>query len=97
VDPEVAGSIPANRTTIFFQKISLLGGGQLLVLTLVLVLFSLLDFIPFLGRLVNLAVTFLGLGAPLQQRAATLVGDRPAVREPAVEPEPGSSAGEMTL
>jgi hypothetical protein len=88
VDPEVAGSIPANRTTIFFQKISLLGGSQLLVLTLGLVLFALLDFIPFLGWLVNLAVIFLGLGA-LLQRAATLVGDRPAVREPAVEPEPG--------
>lgn len=61
--------------------------GQLLVLTLGLILFALLNFIPFLGWLANLVVIFLGLGA-LLQRGATLVSDRPVMREPPAEPRP---------
>ncbi|WP_182585843.1 hypothetical protein [Aminobacter ciceronei] len=59
--------------------------GQLVVLTVGLILFALLNFIPFLGWLANLVVIFLGLGA-LLQRGATLVSDRPGTREPLAEP-----------
>lgn len=62
--------------------------GQLLVLTVGLILFALLNFIPFLGWLVNLVVTFLGLGA-LLQRCATYVTDKPATSEQLVKPQPG--------
>jgi cytoskeletal protein CcmA (bactofilin family) len=58
--------------------------GQLLVLTVGLTLFALLNFIPFLGWLANLVVIFLGLGA-LLQRGATFVSDRPVTREPLAE------------
>jgi cytoskeletal protein CcmA (bactofilin family) len=70
--------------------------GQILVLTVGLILFALLNFIPFLGWLVNLAVVLLGLGA-LLQRGATLVSDRSVMREPAVEPQPGSISGDMPV
>jgi len=58
--------------------------GQLLVLTLGLLVFALLNFVPFLGWVANLLVIFLGLGA-LLQRAATLVGNRPDRQEPVAE------------
>jgi hypothetical protein len=61
--------------------------GQLLVLTAGLILFALLNFIPFLGWLANLVVIFLGLGT-LLQRGATLISDRPVMREPLAEPQP---------
>lgn len=61
--------------------------GQLLVLTVGLILFALLNFIPFLGWLANLVVIFLGLGT-LLQRGATLISDRPVMREPLAEPRP---------
>ncbi len=66
--------------------------GQLLVLTVGLILFALLNFIPFLGWLANLLATFLGLGA-LMQRGATALGDRQAGREPAGNPAADSPAG----
>ncbi len=58
--------------------------GQLLVLTAGLIVFALLNFIPLLGWLANLVVIFLGLGA-LLQRGATLISDRPMIREPHAE------------
>lgn len=61
--------------------------GQLLVLTVGLIVFALLNFIPFFGWLANLVVIFLGLGA-LLQRGATVVSDRPVMREPLAEPGP---------
>lgn len=60
---------------------------RLALLAVGLVVFGLLNFIPFLGWVLNLLAVFLGLGA-LMQRAASLVGGKPAA---APEPSPYGS------
>lgn len=79
----IAGCLPrvygvARRVGAAFSSTPASPTGQLLVLTVGLILFALVNFISFPGWVVNLMVIFPGLGA-LLQRGTTLLGGRPRV------------------
>jgi hypothetical protein len=77
----------ALTTRIFegFQVTPLTMGTKLLALALGFVILALLNFIPVVGWLLNLAIVFLGLGSIVMRAARSIVHEEPTVVVPAVE------------